>query len=105
MIDILLAQPALCAFPVFVSILFFWALWTGQTNPHSAGGNNPAPRGDTSDYRLRPEMRPDSSNRINPVLSWVGRIPPALRSLHASCSADYDVKFNRIGNKIRRPGT
>jgi hypothetical protein len=89
MAEILLSQPATCLFPVFVLTMLFWALWTRDV-PSGRPGKHPELR-----------RRPDGV-RLSPPA--VGRFPSAYDKLHASCTADYNVHFDMMCRRVRRPG-
>jgi hypothetical protein len=86
MFEILISQPAACVPLVCAVVFLFWGLKTRHDGVPSRAG------------RLGPS---DAIRHASPV---TGRVPPALRSLYASCSAQYDVKFEMMSKRIRYRG-
>jgi hypothetical protein len=93
--EILRSQPTTCLFPFFVLALLFWALWTRHADIPPRAGRTRVCR-NTS-------MESGASEEIYAAQSTAGRYPPALRRLHAACSAEYEVKFERVSERIRLP--
>jgi hypothetical protein len=95
MLDILLSQPGTIFYAVFVLTFLLWALWTRQPPrapaPNRLQARPKTPLGPAGDFRKRFD---------GPLV--VNRPPPALREVHASCSADYNLKFAQLDERIQR---
>jgi hypothetical protein len=100
MLDILLSQPGTIFYVVFVLALLFWALWTRQPTraPESARPEARSKKalGQALDFQKAFDDQLGRSPRV------VNPFPPALRDVHKSCSADYDLKFDQLDARIRR---